>query len=162
MGADLDAHDLAEAPAAKLVLHRLQQVCGIVGDLEVGIARHAKDVVIDYLHAREQRVEVVGDDVLEGDEHDGFPRLGVERDEARQDLGRDLHTREHRHLRERHRGMPSKSHRVFHWQCCLSTVTAVREDSRYRARATFPGGTTVRARGGAVKAVRPWGLHPPR
>ena len=30
--ADLDAHDLAEAPAAQLVLDRLQQVVGLVGD----------------------------------------------------------------------------------------------------------------------------------
>ena len=65
LGADLDAHDLAEAPAAQLVLDRLQQVGGVVGDLEVGVARDAEDVVVDDLHAREQRVEVVGDHVLE-------------------------------------------------------------------------------------------------
>ena len=44
-GVDLDAHDLAEAPAAQLVLDRLQQVVGLVGDLEVGVARDAEDAV---------------------------------------------------------------------------------------------------------------------
>ena len=43
-GADLDAHDLAEAPAAQLVLDRLQQVVGLVGDREVGVAGDAEDV----------------------------------------------------------------------------------------------------------------------
>ena len=63
--ADLDAHDLAEAPAAQLVLDGLQQVGGVVGDLEVGVAGDAEDVVVGDLHAREQRVEVVRDHVLE-------------------------------------------------------------------------------------------------
>ena len=58
-GADLEPHDLAEAPAAQLVLDGLQQVVGLVGDGEVGVARDAEDVVVDDLHAREQRVEVL-------------------------------------------------------------------------------------------------------
>ena len=62
--ADLDAHDLAEAPAAQLVLDGLQQVGGVVGDLQVGVAGHAKDVVVGDLHTWEQRVEVVSDHVL--------------------------------------------------------------------------------------------------
>ena len=57
---DLDADDLAEAPAAQLVLDRLQQVVGLVGDREVGVARDAEDVVVEDLHAREERVEVAG------------------------------------------------------------------------------------------------------
>ena len=60
--------DLAEAPAPELVLDRLEQVVGLVGDLEVGVARDPEQVVADDLHAREQRVEVLGDDVLERDE----------------------------------------------------------------------------------------------
>ncbi len=74
MRADLDAHDLAEAPAAQLVLDRLQQVGGVVGDLQVGVAGHAEDVVVGDLHAREQRVEVVGDDVLQRHQQRGLGR----------------------------------------------------------------------------------------
>jgi len=68
VGADLDAHDLAEAPASQLVLDGLQEVGRVVGDLEVRVARDAEHVVIDDLHAGEQRVEVVRDHVLERDE----------------------------------------------------------------------------------------------
>ena len=57
--ADLEPHDLAETAPAQLVLDRLQQVVGVVGDLEVGVAGHAEHVVVDDLHAREERVEVV-------------------------------------------------------------------------------------------------------
>ena len=58
LGADLEPHDLAEAPPAELVLDRLEQVVGLVGDLEVGVARDPEQVVADDLHPREQRVEV--------------------------------------------------------------------------------------------------------
>ncbi len=64
-GAHLHPHDLAEAPAAQLVLDRLEQVGGVVGDLEVGVAGDAEDVVVGDLHAREEGIQVVGDDVLE-------------------------------------------------------------------------------------------------
>ena len=67
-GADLDAHDLAEAPPAQLVLDRAHEVVGLVGDREVGVAGDAEDRVVDDLHAREQDVEVLGDQVLERDE----------------------------------------------------------------------------------------------
>ena len=72
-------HDLAEAAAAQLVLDRLQQVVGLVGDREVGVAGDAEDVVVDDLHAREQRVEVVGDHVLERDERVGRRRSATKR-----------------------------------------------------------------------------------
>ena len=62
---DLDADDLAEAPAAKLGLDRLEQVVGLVRHLEVSVARDAEDAAIDDLHAREQGVEVVRDDLFE-------------------------------------------------------------------------------------------------
>ena len=94
-GADLHAHDLAEAPASQLVLDRLEQVGGVVGDLEVGVAGHPEDVVVGDLHAREQRVEVVGDDVLERDQQRRLGRRLLERDEARQDLRGNLHPCEH-------------------------------------------------------------------
>ncbi len=82
--AELDAHDLAEAPAAQLVLDGLQQVGGVVGDLEIGVAGDAEDVVVDDLHPREEHVEVVGDDVLEWHERrargpGGAPGLGSSR-----------------------------------------------------------------------------------
>ena len=78
-GADLDAHDLAEAPAAQLVLDRLQQVVGLVGDREVGVAGDAEDVVVEDLHAREQRVEVRRDEVLERHERVGPSPTGTKR-----------------------------------------------------------------------------------
>ena len=65
MRADLDAHDLAEAPAAQLVLDRLKQVGGVVGHLEVRVAGDSEDVVVGDFHSREQRIQVVGDDVLQ-------------------------------------------------------------------------------------------------
>ena len=88
---DLEPDGLAEAPAAQLGLDRLQEVVGLVGDLEVGVARDAEEAVADDLHAREQRPEVGGDDVLERDE--GVRRV-VDLDEAVEHLVRDLHARE--------------------------------------------------------------------
>ena len=87
---DLDAHDLAEAPAPELVLDRLQEVVGLVGDGEVGVAGDAEDRGVDDLHAREELVEVLGDQLLE--RHERAP-VG-QRHEARQHLGRHLHARE--------------------------------------------------------------------
>ncbi len=89
-GADLDAHDLAEAAPAQLVLDRPHQVVRLVGDGEVRVAGDAEDGVVDDLHAREQVVEVLGDQVLERDERAAV----ADRDEARQHLLRHLHARE--------------------------------------------------------------------
>ena len=89
-GADLDAHDLAEAAAAQLVLDRAQQVVRLVGDGEVGVARDPEDVVVDDLHAREELVQVLGDEVLE--RHERAPV--ADRHEAREHLLRHLHARE--------------------------------------------------------------------
>ena len=88
LGADLEPHDLAEAPAAELVLDRLEQVVGLVVDLEVGVARDPEQVVADDLQPGEQRVEVLGDDLLERDE-----RVLGDLDEPRQHLLRHLHAR---------------------------------------------------------------------
>ena len=85
---DLEPDDLAEAPAAQLVLDRGEQVVGLVGDVEVGVARDAEEAVGDDLHAGKQRVQVLGDDVLERDE-----RALADLDKARQHLLRDLHAR---------------------------------------------------------------------
>ena len=81
-GADLQAHGLAEAPPAQLGLDGGEQVVGLVGDLEVGVARHPERAVLDDLHAREERVEVLGDQVLHRHERRALRR----RDEAWQQL----------------------------------------------------------------------------
>ena len=88
-GVHLQPHDLAEAALAQLVLHRAQQVVGLVGDLEVGVAGHAEEGVAQQLHPGEQRVEVARDHGLE--RHEG---VLAEVDEARQHLLGHLHARE--------------------------------------------------------------------
>ncbi len=44
-GSDLQPDDLPEAPPPELVLDRLEQVVGLVGDLEVGVARDPEQIV---------------------------------------------------------------------------------------------------------------------
>ena len=78
-GRDLEPHDLAEAAAADLVLDRLQEVVGLVGDVEVGVAGDPEVAVVDDLGAGEERVEVGGDRLLERDEGGA---LVAERQEA--------------------------------------------------------------------------------
>ena len=85
-GAHLEPHDLAEAAPAQLLLDRAQQIVRLVGHLEVGVARDAEGVVVDDLHAREQRVEMLGDQVLE--RHERAPV--ADRHEAREHLLRHL------------------------------------------------------------------------
>ena len=88
---ELEPDDLAEAAAADLVLDRLAQVVGLVGDVVVGVAGDAEERVIEDLHPREERLDVVGDHVLERDE-----RLAVaDRQEPPQQLLRDLDAGEH-------------------------------------------------------------------
>ena len=89
-GPDLDPHDLAEAALAQLLLDGAEQVVGLVVDREVGVARDPEDVVVDDLHAREERVQVLGDQALERDERPAV----TDREEARQHLLRHLHARE--------------------------------------------------------------------
>ena len=63
---DLEAHDLAEAAPAQLLLHGHEQVVGLVLlDVEVGVAGDAEEVVRLHLHAREEHVEVGRDDALQ-------------------------------------------------------------------------------------------------
>ena len=88
--ADLHPYDLAEAAPAQLVLDRLQQVVGLVGDGEVGVAGDLEVVVVEDLHPREQRVEVGRDDLLHGHEGQALPH----RHEAGQHLLRHLHAGE--------------------------------------------------------------------
>jgi hypothetical protein len=100
LAVDLEAHDLAEAPAAQLGLDRAQQVVGLVGDVEVGVAGDAEEAVVDDLHAWEERVEVGRDELLERDERD-VAAIVVRGHEAREHLLGHLHAREGRHLRLR-------------------------------------------------------------
>ncbi len=68
-GRELEPHGRAEPPAQELLLHRLEQVLGVVLlDLHVLVARDAEQVVLAHLHAREEVVEVLGDDLLDGHE----------------------------------------------------------------------------------------------
>ena len=63
---DLEPHDLAEAPLAQLLLDGQQQVVRLVLlDREVGVAGHPEQVVVEDLHAREEDVQVGGDDLLQ-------------------------------------------------------------------------------------------------
>ena len=97
LAVDLEAHDLAEAPPAQLGLDRAQQVVGLVGDVEVGVARDAEEAVVDDLHPGEERVQVGRDELLERDERRALARL----DEAGQHLLGHLDAGEGRHLRLR-------------------------------------------------------------
>ncbi len=66
VGLDLEPQGLAEAPAAQLHLDGDQQVVRLVLlEGEVGVAGDPEGVVVADRHAREQRVEVGGDDLLE-------------------------------------------------------------------------------------------------
>ena len=63
---DLEPHGRAEPAAHELALERLQQVLRVVLlDLDVLVAGDAEGVGLLDLHAREQGVQVRGDDVLE-------------------------------------------------------------------------------------------------
>ena len=68
VGLDLESDDLAEAAPAQLLLDRLQQVVGLVGDVVVGVAGDPEQRVVDDLHPREQRSEVGGDQIVERNE----------------------------------------------------------------------------------------------
>ena len=62
---DLEPHHVAEPAPAQLDLHRLEQVVGVVRNLEVGVARDPERGRLDHLHAREQARQEVGDHLLE-------------------------------------------------------------------------------------------------
>ncbi len=65
---DLQAHGRAEAAPHELLLQGLEEVLGVVLlHLQVLVAGHAEHVVREHLHAREQLLQVRGDDVLQRD-----------------------------------------------------------------------------------------------
>ena len=85
---DFEANGNTELRAAvQHRLDRLEEVLGLVVELEVGVSGHPEGVVRQHLHPGEQPVEMRGDHLLEGDE-----ALAIgERDEAgerRRDLAR--------------------------------------------------------------------------
>ena len=66
---DLEAHRRAEATPGELLLQGGEQVLDVVLlDLEVLVAGDPEGEVLADLHAREELVQVRGDDVLEGNE----------------------------------------------------------------------------------------------
>ncbi len=83
---DLETHRGAEAPAQQLLLEGLEEVlCVVLLDLEVLVAGDPEGVDLEHLHAGEEALEVLADDVLERHEP-----LVAERDEAAEDR-RHLH-----------------------------------------------------------------------
>lgn len=65
---DLQAHRRPEAAPHELLLQGLEQVLRVVLlDLQVLVPGQAEGVVLQDLHAREQLLQVGGDDVLDGD-----------------------------------------------------------------------------------------------
>ena len=54
-GGDLDPDDVAEAPLSQLELDCLEEVVGVVGELEVGVPRDAEQRPLGDLHPREER-----------------------------------------------------------------------------------------------------------
>ena len=62
----LEPNGRAGAAATDLFLQRLQQVLRpVVVHFQVGVARHAEDMTLQHPHAREEPVEIGGDDILE-------------------------------------------------------------------------------------------------
>src|SRR4029077_14791735 len=86
---DLDADDVAEAPAPQFVLYRLEEVVGLVGHFEIGVARDSERAALGDLHAEEETGQEVPDHPLERQEE---PTL-TDREKPRQKLG-NLHARE--------------------------------------------------------------------
>ena len=63
---DLEPDGLAKPPPPELLLDRQHQIVGLVFlELEIGIARHPEEVRLVDRHAREEQVQVGGDDLLE-------------------------------------------------------------------------------------------------
>src|SRR6185437_4992574 len=80
---DLEPDDVAEGPSAQLGLKRLEQVVGLVRDLEVGVTRHAEKSALLEFHAWKKPGQEVRDDALER-EHQA---RSVRTQEARKALG---------------------------------------------------------------------------
>ena len=64
-GGHLDPDDVAEAASPELRLDRLEQIVGVVGHLEVGVARDPEQRLLGDLHPREERGQEVRDHRLE-------------------------------------------------------------------------------------------------
>jgi hypothetical protein len=80
---ELETNDSAEASAAKLERDRLEDVIGLVGNLEVRVAGHPEGGVLDDLHPRKQARQEVDDRVLDRN----VTAVGAEAREARRPGG---------------------------------------------------------------------------
>ena len=78
----LEPDDVAETPPQQLRLDGLEQIVGVAGDREVGIARDAEDAGADLV-AADHRREEVQDRVLERD----AGAVAADLDEPRQVVG---------------------------------------------------------------------------
>ena len=66
LGVDLESHDAPElAPAAQDRLDRFEEILGFVFQFEVGVARDPERVIREHFHAREQRLELRRDELLQ-------------------------------------------------------------------------------------------------
>ena len=81
-GGDLEPHDVSEAPAQQLCLDGLEQIVGVAGDGEIGVARDAEHGVADLV-ARDHCRQEVQDRVL--DRNAGA--VAADLDEPRQVVG---------------------------------------------------------------------------
>ncbi len=86
---DFEPNDIPEAATLELELDRLEQVVGLVRDVEVGVARDPEGGTFGDLHLREEQCEEVRDGRLEGNQEPSVAHI----DEARQPFGY-LHARE--------------------------------------------------------------------
>ncbi|CAB5034842.1 unannotated protein [freshwater metagenome] len=64
----LQPHYLAERPLPQLGFDRLEQVVGLVGDVEIGVACNAEATVIDHFHLGEEPLKVGCNQLFEQDE----------------------------------------------------------------------------------------------
>ena len=86
---DLEPHHRGEAPGPQLLLHRLEQILGLLLVLlDVGRPRHPERIRLEELHPRKEALEELGDHHFERDEAQRVRKL----DPARQ-AGRHLEAR---------------------------------------------------------------------
>ena len=73
-GLKLEPDDGLEPPLLQLLGHLLAHVAGVLVELDLGVAGHPEERGIDDLHAGEDRVQVVLEDVVQADEDVGLAR----------------------------------------------------------------------------------------
>src|SRR5665647_3074270 len=141
---ELQADRRPEPSAQQLLLHRLQDVLGVVLlNLHVLVAGDPEGVVLEHLHAREQGVQVHGDDVLDG--HEGCralaPVRGLGARRARAAARARRAPRPRTGARARHPSCPSRTSSPCTWTPCSRA---------WRCSSTTPSGSP---------ATRTWRLR---